>query len=684
MNPQPGLIEAVSDGDLTRTRALLSSGSTPNCFDAEGRTPLILAIQSAGLVVPVARQRRGFFARLLFGRAESPPQSSGDTDMIRALLEAGARHDLKSFNDWAPLMHAARWGNVGACEALLAAGADPDLQNFKGRTALMIAAYHLHEAALALLIERGTRHDQADADGRTAVDFLRSRARDRAQIERCGRLLRRAGVKPGRGGRSGLLWWLKTLPGLRQVTATVRYIRRLAKHFTEDELTQARNPPLESRRFLIAASLVSLFSVCLLHWSLGVLLVVVAGAGLLLYAFPSILQLFYLLLTPRSRKASANVGDSDPGSAPPAGTGQLDAVSNFMRLGWGSLTDMVRAREVRLRHVGSHLASIGLAAGIVLTVVSLGGQRTGQPTLDSVFGPVVDLGQRLKKPIEGHEAWLWGTNTFLPLAIVLIALALERSLRNGRLRKHQSRKDEVAGEINATLAEQTSRQGSETEAFVLYLRTFGVTGKLSLGGVDFETAIAYNLAPMLPMIALGDPGEAVGAGRILTTDEHWKQEILRLVEHSSLIMLIPSSREGTMWEIATLKETNYFDKTIFAMPPEVPFDGGSYSSDWNEAAAALASWGLEIPPHYRDGLLFKLGADGRFLEHAPLQAEQFLVELQLASSGGEGDDGEGGDDIDEDGGDDADGDGDGDGDGGGGGNGGGDGGSDGGGGDGGG
>lgn len=406
----------------------------------------------------------------------------------------------------------------------------------------------------------------------------------------------------------------------------------------------------------------SLFSVSLLRWPLGVLLVVVAGAGLLLYAFPSILQIFYLLLTPRSRKASANVGDSDPGSAPPAGTGQLDAVSNFMRLGWGSLTDMVRAREVRLRHVGSHLASIGLAAGIVLTVVSL--------------GPVVDLGQRLKTPIEGHEAWL---NAFLPLAIVLIALALERRLRNGRLRKHQSWKDEVAGEINAALAEQTSRQGSETEAFVLYLRTFGVTGKLSLGGVDFETAIAYNLAPKLPMIALGHPGEAVGAGRILTTDEQWKQEILRLVEHSSLIMLIPSSREGTMWEIATLKETNYFDKTIFAMPPEVPFDGGSYSSDWNEAAAALASWGLEIPPHYRDGLLFKLGADGRFLEHAPLQAEQFLVELQLASSRGEGDDGEGGDDIDGDGGDDADGDGGGDG--GGGGNGGGDGGSDGGGGD---
>jgi len=212
-------------------------------------------------------------------------------------------------------------------------------------------------------------------------------------------------------------------------------------------------------------------------------------------------------------------------------------------------------------------------------------------------------------------------------AVTVVALMLEDRLRQQRLKAFQASRDHLAADINQTLAQAASPSARPGENYVLYLRTFGVTGLLNIGGVDFEASMAYNLAPMMPMIALGHPGEAIGAGRILTTDEHWREEILRLVDKAERIMLIPSHREGTKWEIAKLKENRLFGKTIFAMPPEMPFGEGNYSEEWNRAAAALAPIGVTLPPHYSAGLLFTLGPDGVLADHAPLQAARFVIDL---------------------------------------------------------
>jgi hypothetical protein len=103
---------------------------------------------------------------------------------------------------------------------------------------------------------------------------------------------------------------------------------------------------------------------------------------------------------------------------------------------------------------------------------------------------------------------------------------------------------------------------------------------------------------------------------------------------------------------------NHFGKTVFAMPPNLPFGSGNYSDEWNRAASALTAIGLALPLHYAAGLLFKLGPDGGIVEHAPRQAQQFVFELaQLSESRGEGpgsdadDDGEDGGDGGGDGGD---------------------------------
>jgi hypothetical protein len=567
LNAQPGLFAAIDAGDAAQTQALLAGGASPSVFDPYGRTPLVYAIQRWG-------------------------HGPRHQDVVRVLLAAGVRPDQKAFDDWTPLMHAASQGHADACTLLLDAGADANVSNLKGRTALMIAANRLHEEALAALLARGAAHGLTDIDGRGALDLLGLRTLDKKKIKRCRKLLTDAGAvtgqgraTPGRRARPGPKWW---------------------RHFSADELTQAHDRRLGGLKYPVWEVLASLLAVALvaegrLADASQVGFAVLVWVALSLAAFPSIVQLPWLLLArPGAAAALVDVPETPAGDgAPEFGAGQLDAISNFMRLGWGTQLRLARSRQARLTHTRSHLASIGLALAIGLAIVF-----AAMPVFDN-----------------------WIVTAVAMAAVTVVALMLEDRLRQQRLKAFQASRDHLAADINQTLAQAARPSARPGENYVLYLRTFGVTGLLNIGGVDFESSMAYNLAPMLPMIALGHPGEAIGAGRILTTDEHWREEILRLVENAERIMLIPSHREGTKWEVARLKEMQLFGKTIFAMPPEMPFGDGRYSDEWSRAAAALAPIGVTLPPHYSAGLLFTLGPDGVLVDHAPLQASRFVIDL---------------------------------------------------------
>jgi ankyrin repeat protein len=101
------LFDAVVAGDLTRVEALLASGADPNPFDAEGRTPLMLAAERgeeevaqvllAGGADPTLTDRLGESA-LTKAAAHGhrrlatlfyPHASRDDQDMARALLQVG-------------------------------------------------------------------------------------------------------------------------------------------------------------------------------------------------------------------------------------------------------------------------------------------------------------------------------------------------------------------------------------------------------------------------------------------------------------------------------------------------------------------------------------------------------------------------------------------------------------------
>ena len=94
------LFDAVVAGDLKGVEALLAAGEDPNPFDAEGRTPLILAAER---------------------------------------------------------------GEEAILQALLAGGADPGLINRMGETALAKAAAHGHRRIVSLLYPHASAEEQAMA-----------------------------------------------------------------------------------------------------------------------------------------------------------------------------------------------------------------------------------------------------------------------------------------------------------------------------------------------------------------------------------------------------------------------------------------------------------------------------------------------------------------------------------------
>jgi len=162
---------------------------------------------------------------------------------------------------------------------------------------------------------------------------------------------------------------------------------------------------------------------------------------------------------------------------------------------------------------------------------------------------------------------------------------------------------------------------SENPRFSLFLRPFSVTRKLSvpnpnhkfnflwpdavgeLSVVDLETLLSDAFTLDAPLIGLGKPGEATGAGRIETSEEVWQREIKKLAFAAESILVIPSISEGTRWEIEFLKESHLLSKCIFVMPPQrIDITKSSES-----AIGKLPIW---VPSYNEKGMLYTVDSKG--------------------------------------------------------------------------
>jgi hypothetical protein len=143
----------------------------------------------------------------------------------------------------------------------------------------------------------------------------------------------------------------------------------------------------------------------------------------------------------------------------------------------------------------------------------------------------------------------------------------------------------------------------------------------------------------MPIIALGRPGEHVGAGRIETSDATWKADITRMIEASEMALCVPSATEGTLWELDFLVKRDLLDKTVFIMPPATRHV--NYAREWERVRQSPIQDVLALPPYVPEGVLFRArggGGGGGVEVFAPLRLEQFLVQEMYVGGGSQSDD----------------------------------------------
>lgn len=189
---------------------------------------------------------------------------------------------------------------------------------------------------------------------------------------------------------------------------------------------------------------------------------------------------------------------------------------------------------------------------------------------------------------------------------------------------------------------------------MLYLRPFASTGAIAetevqlmpvpgagkvLSGLvmdrteaDFEAGVEQALRPAGLLVALGEPDGHIGAGRIAGLEADWQRAADRLMEAARLIVLLPSIRGGTLWEVERLLAGGLIANTNVIDPPnnEAPGKAGySHSREWGEPSRRVCRVRFQLAAERsrRHALLVrglggahpvKAGLRARFCQHPGL------------------------------------------------------------------
>ena len=216
-----------------------------------------------------------------------------------------------------------------------------------------------------------------------------------------------------------------------------------------------------------------------------------------------------------------------------------------------------------------------------------------------------------------------GWTAWLPDFLIAGVLSgVGNALRDRHSKRVQLARDNVALDVLGKV-----KRGEGVPRFYLFLRPFVTTSTLTqktdkpsiplafAPGYskpekwDFESWLANALANDGLLVGLGRPGEAIGAGRLSTSEDEWREEVVLLFSYCACAFVIPGAQSGTRWEVETVKRLGLLQKAIFIMPPfSHDFDVAAH---WQKARSALSDVGVWLPEYQKEGSLFTVRNDGQ-------------------------------------------------------------------------
>jgi ankyrin repeat protein len=169
---QTALMLAAPEG-YDKVKLLIASGAEINAQDHEGKAVLMYATsnddpQIVRLLLDqgakIDAKTQGDMTALMFAAAQG-----AKPEVIKMLIEAGAGVNQADVSGSTALMYAAERGTVEVLNVLLEQNADLDLKNEAGKTALMLAVEANDEASVAALLSKGANLSATDKEGKTAL-----------------------------------------------------------------------------------------------------------------------------------------------------------------------------------------------------------------------------------------------------------------------------------------------------------------------------------------------------------------------------------------------------------------------------------------------------------------------------------------------------------------------------------
>ena len=139
--PNPELSEAVKTEDLSKVKELLAKKLHPDARDNDGGSPLLYAAIRNQL------------------------------EILRTLLDAGARIDIETKQHYTPLCFASHRGHEQIAQLLIERGADIEHKGDDGFTPLIFATKGGHTKIVELLLGKKALVDKRDKDGLAALHY---------------------------------------------------------------------------------------------------------------------------------------------------------------------------------------------------------------------------------------------------------------------------------------------------------------------------------------------------------------------------------------------------------------------------------------------------------------------------------------------------------------------------------